>query len=648
MYTMKRIFSFIFLSIFLVSCGVDETLTEDEKQEFFISTKLGRDLSWNILLEKSGKVTSSQDIQLTSQASWRVSSVLVKAGDTVQAGQTLVTLDDTIWSYALNLQRAANGVERARINYDSTQLQLEKQIFDGENSLAKLTRNLETLKKDTDQSIKQAEDSLQNSQYGNLDSRSALQIEQLDNNIKKTELDFENKKIADFETIEWFKTNLKKDANNLIITLDDIIQFSDEILGVTDINKYKNEDIQTFLWVKDLSQKTQTESDLVNLIAFRKGTAFQDMEKRITEENLTEAQIIEAIDFINSGYEQTKSLLNNLEKTLNNSLESVGVLGPIEISAFVGQVNGYQASLQWGYAGFLSFWNQTKSFLRTYKNTQLSFEQSLSLQKKDREIQLKSLASGELSANVWYEKTLLGASNSIKDLESQISLSQNTLENTRKSYDITLKSLQNAIREWEIGYAGAEKEYSKLIIRSPINGTVSQVFVDKGQEISPSIKIADIISDKTPEIQIAFSGKEKELVKEGLEVSVDVADKKVTGKIYAISEVADANLNYIATVVFESGTNIIGSIVNVQIPVVTERKLIPLNILKTQGKWKANITLLTGTGFVEQSIELGEVFGDFIELLNCKWSFIGCDNEKIVLTDISNYDPLKFSIVEKK
>lgn len=645
---MKVFFSFLFLSFFLLSCGKSGDTLESTKQDFLISTQPWTDFSGAVSLEKTGKVSSSQDIQLTSQASWRVTSVSVKAGDTVKVGQTIALLDDTIGSYAINLQRASNGVERAQINYDSTKLQFEKQIFDTQINLEKLERNLSTAKQDSQQTIKQASDSLENSQYENLDSRSALQIEQLDNNIKKAQLDFENKKIADGETIEGFKTNLKKDLNTLIITLDDIIQFSDEILGVTEKNKYKNENIQTFLWVKDISQKSLTKTTLINLIAYRDGAIFQDMEKRVTQEDLSEEQIIEAIDFINTWYEQTKTLLNNMEQTLNNSLESVWVLGPIEISTFIGKINGYQASLQWNYAGFLAFGNQTKSFIRTYENSQESIEQSLALQKKDREIQLKSLASGELTANVGYERTVLSTQNAIADLESQITLLRNTLENTKKNYDITLRSLENAIREAQIGYVSAEKEYAKLTLRSPINGTVSEVFVDKWQEVSPGIKIADIISDNTPEVQIAFSVKEKELVKEGQEVYIDVWVERITGSIYSVSEVADVNLNYTATVVFESGTNILGSIVTVRVPLQTEKRLMPLGIMKTQWQGKSLVNLYTGTGFIQAELALGAVFWDMVEVLSCTYNTTDCGGQKVVLNDISNYDPMKFTIKEQE
>lgn len=131
------------------------------------------------------------------------------------------------------------------------------------------------------------------------------------------------------------------------------------------------------------------------------------------------------------------------------------------------------------------------------------------MQERERDIQYKTLISGELSASVGYEKTLLNTQNSVEGLKSQIDVAKNGLDNLKKSYDVTLQSLQNAIKEAQIAYASAEKEFSKLTLRSPINGTMSEVFLDVGQEVSPGIKVANILSDKTPEIQIALSDSER-------------------------------------------------------------------------------------------------------------------------------------------
>jgi hypothetical protein len=93
-------------------------------------------------------------------------------------------------------------VERATINYESTELSLDKAIFDGQLNLDRLERNLSALRIDSEQNILIAQDTLDNSQYGNLDSSSALRLESLDNAIEKSKLDYEIKLSSDAQSIE--------------------------------------------------------------------------------------------------------------------------------------------------------------------------------------------------------------------------------------------------------------------------------------------------------------------------------------------------------------------------------------------------------------------------------------------------------------
>jgi len=52
------------------------------------------------------------------------------------------------------------------------------------------------------------------------------------------------------------------------------------------------------------------------------------------------------INYTNNLYERAKNILSNLEVTLNNSRVSLGQLSETQISAFISQINVYQATLQ--------------------------------------------------------------------------------------------------------------------------------------------------------------------------------------------------------------------------------------------------------------------------------------------------------------
>lgn len=642
---MKKIFLSLIIFFLLSSCWAEEVVdSTPDKIDFFVETTIWSDFNGGSNIDKVWQVRSSQDISLSSTVSWRVVGVLVKPGDNVYAGQVIGRLSDSIGNYTTSIQRASNSIDRANINYDSSSLSLDKQIFDAEINLGKLERSLEIAKKDSEQNLLQAEDTLSNSLYDGLDSKAALQISQLDNNIEKAKLDYDNKLISDDQTIDGYASSLKKDFWVLGRFLDDIIQFSDEILWVTEVNKDENDDFEYLLWAEDFVQKSLSERTLKELINFRDSTTYSDIKNSTTKNIISQEEMIKIIDFIESWYIAWEEVLDNLERTLNNSLESVGTLGEVEISAFVSQINGYQSSLAWNYGGFISFWSSVKSFLNTYQNSQKSLLTSIDLQQKDRDIQLKTLQSWELGASTSLERTLLSIEDTIANLEEQVRTAKNNLDNASKNKEITLRSLNNSIQEANIGYSSAAKDISKLTITSPINGTVSEVSIDVWQEVFSNSALFSIVSDSTPEVEISLSKDEAIFAEVWQNVQVEIGDEIIMGSIYAISAVADENLNYKTTIVFPSGVNFIGNIVTVQIPIETWKMLLPLNIIEVQWDDIGLVKTLSWSTFADTRIRMGEVFWKYVEVVSCARQ---CDELKIIVNDISNFDENKFKILEK-
>jgi len=633
--------------ILLSSCGeeVQDNGGEESQSraDFYVETTLWDDFQNSSFIEKTWQISSSQDIMLSANANGRVSSVSVKPWDSVYAGQVIARLDDTLWSYGINLDRASIWVERAKINYDSTKLSLDKQVFDAEINLEKLKRNLEILRKDSDQNLIQAQDNFNNSQYDNLDSRAALQIEQLDNNIEKAKLDYDIKVSSDLQQIESFKASTKKEFNILRWYLSDVTNFSDEILWVSEENKNKNNDFEDFLWAQDTNQKRKSEIALQNLIDLQVASSYDDLialaQSDITQENTTFI-----LEEINTFYEAMISLLIELEVTLNNSIESLWSLGPSELAGFTSNANSLQSQLQWSYGWFIGFKTQVDTFFNTYLDNQASILKSIELQKRDRDIQLQTLQSSEISAQTGLERTVLSIEDSIKNLEDQVISAQNALSNAQSNKSVTLRSLENSIADARVSYSSAAKEYAKLTITSPINGTIWDVMVDVWQEVFSWTNLFDIVSDSTPEIIVSFSALEKELVSIGQKVFVDSGDARVEGTIYSLSEVADENLNYKSTIVFQAGANIIGNIAQVKIPVSTSSMLLPLNIITTKWDEIWTVKTLSWSTFVDVRMRMWEVYGEFVEILSCAKQ---CEELKIITNDVSNFDENKFTIVER-
>ncbi len=622
--------------LLLASCWEVEDQLTQEKQDFIVEIQSYSGFTNQTYLDKSWKIDSSQNISLTSQATGRVSNISVEQWDPVMKWQVLAVLEDSIANYSLSLQQANNALDRARINYDSNKINLDKSVFDAQQNVDKLTKNLESLKLENKQSLQQAQSDLENTDLNQWDSKWALDVQKLQNSIEKSKLDYENKLITDNETLEWFYSSVKKEYNSMTIFLGDIVEFSDTLYGVTELNKDENEDIDQFLWAKNVWQKNEAKILLKEIIAYN-----NDIFSQIDVEWInSQDKLLDTLEKINSAYNKSKKLLSEVEKTLNFSISSVNSLSNLDISNYNASVNGYQASLQWNYSGFLAFDNNVKSFLRTYINNQISTLQSIELMEKDLEILKKSYWVNQQQAETNLNKLIINTDENISNLEIQLESAKNSLENAKKSRDVTLRSLQNAINEANIWYQTSLKEYNKLTITSPINGIVSSVDIDLGQELSTWSSVFSLVNNSENQVDISFTKEELTYIDTQKPVFVEYDWKSYTWAIQGVSQTADVNLKYPATITINENVNLIWNIVNVDIPVQVKNPLFPINMVKVldAGKWEINI-LDEENKIKSKVVATWNIYGKFIEVLD----EIPQDT-KIITNFVDNYSPEKFNL----
>lgn len=401
---MKKILSFLLLIFILSSCShSSEVIQENSKVDFNVQSISGDTTTDIVFLEKTWQVKSSQDISLSANASGRVWSVQVKSGDNVFAGQVLASLEDNIWSYSINLQRSSNDVERAQINYESSELSLEKTIFDASLNLEKLEKNLLALKSEWEQNILLARDTLEDSNFEDVNSSYAIRLERIDNSIEKAKIDYDIRVSTDQQTLEWYKSNLKKEFSWVLTVLIDVQEFADNLLGVTPNNRTEDDDIENFFWVQDLVQKTQSKRVLEDLIWFRESSNFSNISNIVRKEDITESEMIEVVDFIDDGYDISLDLLNSLEITLNNSIRSEWTFGQAEIDVLTSSMNGQQSQTQNAYGAYINLGTTIKNFITTYRDNQASILKSIELQENDRDIESRSQNSWGISASTGFD-----------------------------------------------------------------------------------------------------------------------------------------------------------------------------------------------------------------------------------------------------
>lgn len=638
---MKKAIALLLITILLISCSkTDTTVETNGKKDFSIQIKSLKSLWGNSFLQKSGKIEWKEDIKLSSQAVWRIWNISVKEWDKVKAGQNIVFLDDTVANYNINLERAANTIEKMQITYDSTKVSLDKQIYDLGIALEKLNNSLETLKTTSKIDISQAQDNLSSTDYAWMDTKSSLELQKIDNSISKALLDYDNVLTNNKETILNFKSSVKKEYLTQKIFLDDIITFWDKLFDITWMYEGDVDRFRDFLWTKDVLFKSTTIDQLSTLVKAKETLNSMNFDN----DNLSEENMLNYLAVIESNYSLIDKYLTSLEKTLNNSIISVWDLSQSQIDAYVWTTNWYQSVFSINNASFIGFRNWTSSFLKTYKNNEASLAKQLELLKKDREIFVKNY---DLWWTQWenvLDKVVAWSEDGIRSIELQIKQTQDTLRSSKESRELTLKWLENSMKDAYIWQELAIKDYNKLNIKASIDWVIWDIFVDEWQDVANWTPILSIISDKASEVELSFKETELASLEVWNSVFTQIWEKSLTWTIYSISTISNDSLNYKVLAIFNEKIQNLGWVIDVSIPIKSKSVLIPIknvNLVWTN-KWIINI--YENWKIVQKEILLWKMFRDSIEFLSfLDWTKLD-DKIMIIVNDISNFDENKFNL----
>ena len=142
-----------------------------------------------------------------------------------------------------------------------------------------------------------------------------------------------------------------------------------------------------------------------------------------------------------------------------------------------------------------------------------------------------------------YENTRLDLKDKIKSAELALKQAQSARDTTRKNKDLALNQLSATRASSSLSLDQAKREYSKLAVTAPFDGTVTKVIASVGQRTnigSPMIEIASNV----PEIVLDVDNEIATNISNGDTVTVKMDAKTFTGTIIAISRTAGVNLLY--------------------------------------------------------------------------------------------------------
>jgi len=598
-------------------CQSNEVSTDTNKKDFIVQTQTVSEFPNIIILKKPGKIAWQSEVTVTAQAMGRVASIHNNEWQKVQWWQPVITLNDDIASYGLQLQKTKSILDSTLLNYEQWQITVDKSLQDAKLNLDKAQFAFETAQKTAIQTLRQAKQNLNNASLEEW-TQSKLTLDKMISDIKNQ--------------IDGLKAQFAVQKLNLIEFMDDLLDKSDLLLSITTKYNRQSNVAYQYLWAKNIIQKRQVEIALKDLYKTRK------IIENLNETNLTNIQTIENTEKLIQTYIEMQTILRSIQTIFENSITSSQLTQQT--------INWHKATFDWlqknndlNYTQAISYKNQVSSLLGNI-DTQLSEEQQINtIAQQQIEITQKNAEIAKENADIAYKTTNINIENSIFNAEL-------ALKNAKLAYDTAVKNsksqlniLNNSVNQSKISYQDSLKSFNKLSVRSPISGIISKILVDIGQEVNNNTPLFTVTSYDSQTIQAYISTDELNYLHTGIQVELNYQNTALTGIINSISTGAEQNLLYKVEITSSHQINILWEIVNINIPIQTQNIILPINIVTSQNNNKWYIYILKDNKPEKYDVLLWKSRGDKIEIL----SEIPKDTQ-IILNDIGNYDDLKFQI----
>lgn len=477
----------------------------------------------------TGTVKPVKELALNFLSAGRISDLMIKTGDNISAGQLLAELDYSALILRKNEAEAGLQIAQANLNKllsGASQQTIAVNQSNVNQALAnqKMAQSeLDKVKKTATENIKQAEKSL----YDLMDSSA--------NTITSQE-----------QAIVTAQTNLTNTQRTGQRNIDNsrssgLIVFSDKILAakiaLDNINTILNDDDAKYvLSVKDSSylQKTKNTRDL-SLEDYLTANQAVALAKSTLGDNSFSVAADKTKQFLNRTAQALNYSYSMLEATITSNNFSQAKLDNYKgiISSQSNQINGAITAVE--------------SARQGYHNAQMTNETSVLVAQDNLNQAQVNLDSAQLAAQNNLVNIRLASERQISVAQSQldsaikaVEVAQAQLNNTRapaRSADIAL--VQGQISQAQANLASVQKQIDDSRLVAPLDGIVTQVNYEIGEQFSPAGKaLITVLVNNNFNIEVDVTESDINKIKIGnqAEITLDAfgPDDIFHGQVYFI------------------------------------------------------------------------------------------------------------------
>ncbi|MCK9272697.1 efflux RND transporter periplasmic adaptor subunit [Candidatus Gracilibacteria bacterium] len=439
-----------------------------------------------------------------------VTKVYFKDGAKVKKGALIAELDKV---------DVNNTIRQAELSLNDAQIKLEdllngpeyKDVLNSENSVTTAENKIPSLQNDLDNLQRDKENKIRD--YNNQIIQKQNDIISNENDIKNKEVSFSNLKnelatllISEEKGLTDYDVDLTKtisdaytSAKKQIIDIENSLYDADEILGVTDANKYKNDAFEVYIGAKDTTTKTNAENDWRETNTF-----FLDSKTSYNSLNSISQSSDEILEFLNK-------LLDSYDKLID-----LGKSGQEMMNSSITSSNFSQSDIDSKSSIFSSITSSAQSNYNTVKSTIVNIQKltdpALKKAQSTNTINSKkqSIIDAEFSLNKLKNDTTTKLQNdldklvsdkeySISNYDSQIKQknldiqsAQNSLEYAKESLrvlkagttSVELSQARNNVSKQRLALDNAQKNLDKYELTAPFDGTIRKIDFKVGDNLT--------------------------------------------------------------------------------------------------------------------------------------------------------------------
>ena len=630
----KLILLWVFVSVFLASCGDDTAIKIEEKIPTQVSVMKAM-TGW-VSLDQTivGHVIGDPEVTISSQSAGILSSVSFHVGENVTLGSSLATIDTSSTTNSLSLSNAQTALNNAssiaastvasleadlsaahiqyenakqsqKSVYDTTKIQLDLWVLTAQNSTAQAKTNLE-----------QAELTLSNFNKTKRESLSSLddRASTLSKTIDATLL-------------------------QVVSTLEPALESADKILGVTDKNKDQNDLYEPYLGSKLPRSKEQAGDAF--LVANRLLDSYRRTFESDPEYRLSAAR---------EANTATVELYRLLTLVIQNSVIDVNRFSQTQSDAILSQVSVRQQALIPLESTLTSLQNNQKDLTTQRSTTRANLEtQELSLKKT---LEIAQEQNGLISGSDTVATAQISAKN-LENTKAQINQARESSDNALKLAEANLKSLEAKIAaqrtqsqasvdnaKWQRDIANVSVKNGSFL--SPITGIVTARLVEPGMSVSPGTPLFTLATNAKKIIRTDLPLNTIEALKVGDEVSLMSLSSSASfsGRLSRIASAPDANtkLYRVDIVPMNDASLHYWEFVRVHANIMSDPSnsqtgsmTLPMKVIMAKSQWRYEVWVVEGDRLAKREVTLGAISSDHAEILS------GITPETIIVTSSGIY-----------